>query len=476
MSEPGGQPERAALLANVGNRDLLKAGRELRPARSAGEEVLARFESEKNELELPILGPALRYLGRTGASLARIVLFATDQPESVEPRHRQSDTVHFAEIIRRLLQQDQRYRDRVVVRTLRTENPSLYDETYRFYQRELAAQKLIQGIDRFYVLGSGGTPAMNLGLLVAAIERLGERCDPLYLREGAHEPDPLNLGQQLREATLRQLARSHLERDQFAAAAEVLGQLPNRSTEKALAAYAAARLNFDWRGAWAIANRLVAETGGEERRLASQLRDEARILEDGADPALLLGELYHKARVACRSGAYKEFLVFLFALDEYALKEIIRQNLGIDFSRDEYVDRQARLRQVAEQPELKAFLESRTAGDGQKLRYEVANRLAMRAYLDFLAMTAGPEAAALAEVRRIVDRLNGPGLARKRNEVVHGVGGASAELIETAYNPTDAERRDLLADLLALTRAAGGRTDNWTLDRLRQHLLDGLSR
>ena len=90
------------------------------------------------------------------------------------------------------------------------------------------------------VLATGGTPAMNLGLLVAGIERF-PFCDPLYLREGAREPQPLSLGRQLRHAALRRIAISHCRHYQFAAAATALDDVASSSFEQTLASYAAAR-------------------------------------------------------------------------------------------------------------------------------------------------------------------------------------------------------------------------------------------
>ncbi len=207
------------------------------------------------------------------------------------------------------------------------------------------------------------------------------------------------------------------------------------------------------------------------------------MLEEESDSALLLGELYHKARLAYETGAYKELLVFLFALDEYALKEIIHQELGIDFGGDDVPDRQARLKQIAGRPALKAFLESQSVASGERLRYEVASRAALRAFLDFLVTAPGEDTgiaperrAALAEARTIDERLNSPKLSQSRNQIVHGVGGASRALIEGAYNPPGTARRNLVEDLRTLARVAGGRTEAWTLDAVRDRLLERLRR
>jgi hypothetical protein len=475
-----GRTADSALLVNVGNRDLLLDGQEIRPARERGLELLERFDQHRERLTMPIITPLLDYFEHKGEALARVVLFATDQAEEAEPQFRSTDTLHFAEIVRRLIQARTKGRLEVVLRLLRDLNPSQYDETYAFYQRDLRGRKMTDGINRWYVAASGGTPAMNQGLLLAAIERFGDFCQVLYLRQGAPLPEPLDLGGRIRQSIFRQLACGYLDRYDFPAARMALERLPGRELEARLADYGAARLNFDHQGAWQIADAVHARAQGKERLFVQTLRAEARALRDG-DASLLLAELYHKARVCYQNGAYKEFLVFLFTLDEYVLQEVIRRELGIDMSGDDWKDQERRRRQVAERPELQAFLEAQRTESGEPLRYERATRIALGAHLDFLIERPPTEtgisearAAELAELRQIDRWLNAPALARLRNRAVHGTGGASREAITAAYCEAAGAERDLLADLDVLVRGAGARPGPWTLDTLREHIRDRL--
>ncbi|MBX6770618.1 MAG: hypothetical protein IRY83_02745 [Chloroflexi bacterium] len=477
---PDGRKADTALLVNVGNRDLQLDGQEIRPARERGLELREQFDRYRERLTMPIITPLLAYFEQREEALARVVLFATDQPAEADPGFRSTDTLHFAEIVQRLIQERTKGRLEVVIRLLRDLNPSQYDETYTFYQRDLRGRKVVEGIGRWYVAASGGTPAMNQGLLLAAIERFGDDCQVLYLRQGASLPEPLDLGGQIRQSILRQLARGYLDRYDFAAVQAVLERMPGRELTARLADYGAARLNFDHHGAWQIADAVHALAQGRERLFVQALREEARALRDG-DASLLLAELYHKARVCYQNGAYKEFLVFLFALDEYALQEVIRRELGIDMSGDDWKDQERRRKQVAERPELRAFLETRQTDSGEPLRYERATRVALGAYLDFLierppAETGVPQerAAELKELRQIDRQLNAPPLARLRNRAVHGTGGASREVITAAYREAAGSERDLLADLEALARIAGGQTTKWRLDTLREYIRDQL--
>src|SRR5436305_14852562 len=96
--------ELIAFFANIGNRDIALDGATVAPPREEGERLLKAYETEKHRLSLPMLDPALSYLKRSGQTIKRIVLFATDQSPTVEARHRHTDTIHFAQIARKLIE------------------------------------------------------------------------------------------------------------------------------------------------------------------------------------------------------------------------------------------------------------------------------------------------------------------------------------------------------------------------------------
>lgn len=471
-------------VANVGNRDVSRDGQALAHPRSDGRAILDAWADESPRLDLPLLRPSLSYAIRRFGQLERIVLFASDQPESAGS-HRESDTIHLAGIAQRLLETDSGYRGKVTLRRASNLNPSLYDETYPFYERELANAKLFGEVQTLCVLASGGTPAMNLGLLVAAIERFGDRCAPLYLERGAREPQPLNLGQQLRQSTLRQVALSHLEQYQFVAAGEALHQARAPASLIGLATYASTRLNFDWEGAWRAADHTLSLPEDRDRALLVRLRDEARALMDREDAPLFLGERFHRARVAHTTGAYSEFLTLMVGLQEGILQAVALQELGIDYREDNKGARKNRERQFAERPGLRDYLLAQPTPGGRPIEYTSSTRLVLRACAQFVlrAATDHPERPELSPERRadleallaIEERLEGT-LIGLRNAAVHRDGGASRQRLDDAYNPPHYARADLLTDLERLTRLAGGRVDHWALEVVRDTIRSALGR
>src|SRR5215510_1451585 len=95
-------PIKHLLLANVGNRDLILAGQEIRPARTKGKEILERFAEHRQELSLPILGPVIRSIqADTPNASIDLGLFCTNQ-EDAEEQFRANDTRYFGECIKKL--------------------------------------------------------------------------------------------------------------------------------------------------------------------------------------------------------------------------------------------------------------------------------------------------------------------------------------------------------------------------------------
>ncbi len=123
-------------LANVGTRDAtcngkpssttLSDGRSVPNCRADGQQWLDRFVVLENNLDAPILLPGLqRVLApfQTALPQVRVILFYTDQDETVKEDYRRSDTVNVARVLQRLL--PQRLGNHVQVTIVRLEgNPA----------------------------------------------------------------------------------------------------------------------------------------------------------------------------------------------------------------------------------------------------------------------------------------------------------------------------------------------------------------
>ena len=462
-------------LANVGLRDVTYQGNPLKPARPEGQALLGRWPKVASDLALPLLQPALDHLRDSGHFPDRVVLCASDQPEGAGP-HWESDTLHCAELAKRLLCRRYHLDDsRVAVLRASGRNPALYDEMYDFFRAELARPKVCREATACLVFPVGGTPAANATLLLAAVERFGAASDVLYLREGTASPVRLAVGRQFHLALLRGTLGGQLAHCQFAAAQATLAEMgfgPS-SLPWALAEYCRRRLNFDFGGAGAALEGVFTAASPERRPLLDQATDEARALAAGTDEALLLAELVHNTRHTYAAGAYVDFVARLVRLEEIAARLLAEKRLPpLSFQGDDAKSRERRGGQIAAAPALRDYLAAQTVGS-QPLRYDETNTVVLLYMLDYLCaeQAAQPPAWQLSEAERQrlaaardslrrLEKLN-----QRRNRATHGFGGMSEEDIEELYGKPPL---DLLVDVDRLLElVTGAPRQPWLVEQLR---------
>jgi hypothetical protein len=218
----------AILLLNVGSQDLLGPDRDANGKRvSSSGRIHAQTHLDRldrgdhlDDVEWPLVSKYLAFLRSGGIHLDRLILFGTNQPETVPEQFRKGDTIVAAEVLRRLILNHGR--DVVgdaAVGAVTVDGANRHDVCLDFFRRELP--KWRGNDDRVFVAVTGGTPASNLGLLMAAQAIWGDRVEAI----GASATDPafaLDIARQLRVAFQRQPVADLLSRGQFATAAEIV--------------------------------------------------------------------------------------------------------------------------------------------------------------------------------------------------------------------------------------------------------------
>ncbi len=69
--------------------------------RITGKYILDNYKKFQNDITLPIINPFLKVIRRKkNIKVSRIILFATDQPESIESKWRNKDTIYFTQVIK----------------------------------------------------------------------------------------------------------------------------------------------------------------------------------------------------------------------------------------------------------------------------------------------------------------------------------------------------------------------------------------
>ncbi len=458
------------VVCNVGNRDVqvrdramaeglgIALGRELGPpwtiwgARDGGRRLWEQAEAEAG-LSFDILDPCLAHVvGRHGRAIDRLVLFGTDQPEGlVAERHRQKDTLHFAEVMAR------HYRSQRAVPIRQAEalqvrgvDAALYDEAFEAYGKLLA--ELPQKVDACYLVISGGMPACNAVLLLQGVRRWGERARVLYLPEGRAEPRELRAGAQILASLQRAVVEAHLERLDFAAARALLPAVDAPRCVHGLVAYGQQRLDFDFDTARATLLDEVERHGDlAVRRFVDSVRCDLDPLcgDAGSTERLrtLLAELFWNSEIAFEQQRYADFLARVYRFQEAVLRYLVETTYGwpTDLGPEAREATVLAWRGALEQsPGLTAYLAARGV-EGQSLTARDINRVLYGKVLAFAvdAEAGGdddgqpapaPERRGFlkAQLRR-VGALDGLVALRHRTIVGHDFDGVSLARILAAY-------------------------------------------
>lgn len=341
------------LFYTVGNRDLRIDG-QVPPQsqfRSVCEQFLASVRDDPtaaDRLEAPQLENCLRYLARRVERLSRVYLIATaDNPD---PAFRETETAPAAALLALRLERhknDPDYRELLgqaatKTLTLRGQNPAEYGGVYRWFRANLP--QLAPGT--VWVHPVSGTPAMTMGLVLAAAGRWGEEVRLLFQTPNTPvEEDPLTL-EILRE-NLRRRLLDRLERLDFAGAAALAGPgAPVPDGVRPLVEAGLERTRFNFHAAdlgLEAALREITDPAAREavRRLRVALEPLLTQPKSAADSRPFLVELLFNARACWRAGREVDFLGRVYRLHEGLARYLLEQ---LGFPTDEGGDRREKTR------------------------------------------------------------------------------------------------------------------------------------
>jgi len=314
------------VLTNIGSRDVLLDGQEIRPARTEGERLLTDYKACAARLSFPIVEPVLRYLlERHPSEELLLYLFGTDQ---ADPRFQPTDTLYFAQLMARRLPEVLDERVRAWAVNVQGINPSYYDLAIEAYDRLLADIHAPQ-VSVCYVALAGGVPACNTALLLQGVRRYGDRLQVVYTPQGS-EPVPIRAGQQILDSFREAAAVERLKEWDFANALPLLRSLRVAPGFCYLAEYAARRLDFDFQSAReSLENALkhgdLETRGFIQQSLRHSLDDLLERNESQTRLTALLRELNWNAAICWRHRRYADFLARVYRFQEAVLRYLVEK-------------------------------------------------------------------------------------------------------------------------------------------------------
>ena len=350
----------AILLLNVGSTDLQVRGinhdtgkliNVSASGRNAAQAILDRYPEtrfvdaydgkvlEPDEVGWPLVSKYLKWFRDRGRRLNQVIIFGTDQPETVS--RRSSDTLIGAQVLARLVAErgaDVVDAGGVQAAVLDVDGADRHDRCLERFQA-LLPKKAHADIDSVHVAVTGGTPGANFGLLLAAIAIWGDRVEALSARESA-SAFPLDVARQLRVAFQRQPVADLLRKGQFATAASIVESWGEPRLQPVARAATAMRHWLDL--AHDDAFRLVNEGLDDASRAGSSAAD--AVLRDLADDlrrrrdistnpshqgtVQLLVDVYWNGDLCLQQERYVDFVARVALILERAIQSFIEDVVG----------------------------------------------------------------------------------------------------------------------------------------------------
>lgn len=338
------------LLANIGTRDVqldtltdfppelvnAKTGHLI--PRRAGDYLRQpeQFAHYLTRLRLPMIEKALRFITAKPDDTLRIILFATDQPESVAAHYRDGDTIHFAELIREALFARHKAtglaKKQIEIRST-SSNPGDYDQMHDFYRKYLPGYAdRTPAPNPAYLLIAGGTPQMNTMLLLIGTEIFGPAAQPLYVSQDlntAHKLDTARLLYfQAFQRSLAVVLKAYAYSSALALLTESQDYLKVEIIPLLCAAleYGVVRRNLDLEAAGRAFDATVATT----RDLRGTVQAFQREVEDQSEQAKLRETIF-LAQIAATTENWADFLNRLHRFSEGTM-QLLAERLEVKWS------------------------------------------------------------------------------------------------------------------------------------------------
>ncbi|WP_282781286.1 hypothetical protein [Phaeodactylibacter xiamenensis] len=337
-------------------------------ARPAGELIIEHLSQLKRDLKFPIIEPFLKYLEINDSPLFdEVFLIATDQDPEIVREYAKTDTIHFAEILKRLLPGKYKVNGETGfnrISVIPVKGDVIYiDSMFNFFNDLLKRRKYsyLNEYDEIHLLNQGGIDAINYGLLLNALYLYGKKNRLYTVNELGNLCTPLDFGTQFVNEQEKILLLQAIERYDYSYA-----KLTGISIDAATwAAYAEARLNFDFDTAY---QRLSQLSTSLREKQVQELLDIEKVRENTQN---LTAELYWNAMIRFKQEAYVDFVQRFFRIvEQYAQTKALSYIKKLDYDPKQHHYWEKKIIDFLEKPEnakLKKHLEESKVGNDSKL-------------------------------------------------------------------------------------------------------------
>lgn len=476
----------ALYFANIGNRDVKHSNINQVIPRLSGKEWLDKYDTVKSQLDFPILRNGLEYALRelNGKPINRLILFYTDQPESVGEKYRQSDTLYFAELIKRIIEAQMTDRIDAVELIPITGAPNDYDDMYQFYSKQMESVNHLNTISHVFFAPSGGTPACNMTMVLHGSRIFQQKSRVILISETpGSTPKSLNISTEIIRSHNRQALEKMTEQYNYNGISSLLrfSDNPKDRALMNLALYAHYRLCLDYQSAIRYL-REIQNSALSAEPLLQELLHTAELFTK--EPPILHSEatkedkeqyLQMKREQSCeiclcaiikfKTGQYTDFVGRIFRIQEGLVRWFFEFYCGYSSNvskKFKYHDDFKHFRSTAIGQEFEVYLKKKIR---KNYRWEPNRTILTKFWSWVMKNKADEDMDLFPELLDFVKRVDTLGDLRNDSSIAHGFAPVTREVICELY------KGNLLQDLENLP---GRFKLNWNLgiyDQLNELIL-----
>lgn len=298
--------------------------------RITGKYILDNYKNFQNDITLPIITPFIEVIRRKDIKISRIILFATDQPESIESKWRNKDTIYFTQVIKYKLKEMEICNDKDIKIIKIGNEVSYLDSVYNQFTKEFKYNYALNDLGddtNFFILPVGGIPAITSALLFNSI---------LYFKNNVKHYNVDENGNVIL-ISFNNIFLKELEKNSLLNSLEnfFFANVRDKTSNeyiRTLADYAYNRLTFNFDRAYDVLEKISSEPNNRYKVL--ELRKSIDELFKDKNKQLI--EIFHTAIIKIKQEQYVDALLRLYNFTDNFMSENVFDLLNFDKGKKSY--------------------------------------------------------------------------------------------------------------------------------------------
>lgn len=406
--------------------------------------LLEKIDDSLDYVEFPIIKATMNKLKAEfgDKKIDEVILAYTNQSDT---KKKATDTIFLGKIIKEMWSNNKKFKEKIGINQFKqigrvklfeiNDNPSDYDIMHKHYLRKILELNKDDNLKELYINVTGGTQAMNTGLLMNAINYFEGNVHSYYTKHGEEIAEKLDISYNLKKENFKNDVKLLIKGQNYDAAEIILKEFKknfpklNDEIEVIISTLKSGRSRIQFAFEDAIYYILPLKDSSNNREFAKKIYDNIGILKN-KDNIYLLNEVKNNAIFQYEKGAYTDCLGRIFRLQEEIYKLILdsKKIVAINDKGEAYINKDCPINYDFEK--LKSI-----KIQGNKLEYEdrILSIDAMEKIIETLLEDDACSISILNECKSLKDLK----AIRNKSILAHGYEGISEEKIYENFKRKD---------------------------------------